>query len=75
MRDGSRRELALHALPVNMYTNIHTLLCEPNVKRFTGTIPANTKHLYNMYTMLGQRRRRWADIVYMSYKSFVFFLG
>ena len=24
---------------------------------------ANTKHLYNICTMLGQRRRRWADVV------------
>ena len=26
-------------------------------------IPANTKHLYNIYTMLDQRRRRWDDVV------------
>ena len=26
-------------------------------------IPANTKHLANVGTMLGQRRRRWANIV------------
>ena len=25
--------------------------------------PSNTKHLYNIYTMLDQRRRHWADIV------------
>ena len=25
--------------------------------------PANTKHFYNIYTMLDQRRRRWADAV------------
>ena len=23
----------------------------------------STKHLYNIYTMLDQRRRRWADVV------------
>ena len=34
--------------------------------------PAITKHLYNIYTMLGQRRRRWADVVWMIYKCFVF---
>ena len=34
--------------------------------------PANTKHLYNIYTMLDQRRRRWADVVWMLYKCFVF---
>ena len=28
-----------------------------------GGPPANTKHLYIIYTMLGQRRRRWADVV------------
>ena len=26
-------------------------------------IPVNTKHLYNIYTMLDQRQRRWADVV------------
>ena len=25
--------------------------------------PANKKHLYNICTMLNQRRRRWADVV------------
>ena len=35
-------------------------------------IPANTKHLYNICTMLGQCRRRWADVVQMVYKCFVF---
>ena len=33
---------------------------------------ANTKHLYNICTMLDQRRRRWDDIVQMLYKCFVF---
>ena len=26
-------------------------------------IPVNTERLYNIYTMLDQRRRRWADVV------------
>ena len=26
-------------------------------------IPANTKHLYDIYTMFDQRRRRWSDVV------------
>ena len=30
------------------------------------------KHFYNISTLLDQRRRRWADIVQMSYKCFVF---
>ena len=34
--------------------------------------PVKTKHLYNFHTMLVQRRRRWADIVSMLYKCFVF---
>ena len=35
-------------------------------------IPVNTKHLYNICTKLDQRRRRWADVVQMLYKCFVF---
>ena len=34
--------------------------------------PVNTKHLYNICTMLDQRRRRWADVVQILYKCFVF---
>ena len=34
--------------------------------------PANTKHLYNICTMFDQRRRRWADVVQMLCKCFVF---
>ena len=30
------------------------------------------KHLHNICTMLDQRRRRWADVVQMLYKCFVF---
>ena len=33
---------------------------------------ANTKHLYNICIMLDQRRRRWADVIQMLYKCFVF---
>ena len=36
-------------------------------KQQRGHIPANTKQLYNIYTMLDQRRRRWADVVQMLY--------
>ena len=28
-----------------------------------GTMTNHSKHLYNICTMLGQRRRRWANIV------------
>ena len=34
--------------------------------------PVNTKHLYNICTMLDQCRRRWANIVQMLCKCFVF---
>ena len=34
--------------------------------------PANTKHLYNICTMLGQPRRRWTYVVQILYKCFVF---
>ena len=36
------------------------------------SIPINTKHLYNICTMLDQRRRRWADVVQLLCKCFVF---
>ena len=34
--------------------------------------PVNTNYLYNICTMLAQRQRRWADVVQMFYKCFVF---
>ena len=34
--------------------------------------PVNTKHLYDICTMLDQRRGRWADVVQMFDKGFVF---
>ena len=37
-----------------------------------SNFPANIKHLYNICTMLDQRRRRLADVVQMLYKCFVF---
>ena len=37
-----------------------------------GTYPANTKHLYNLWTTSAQRLRRWSNIVQMLYKCFVF---
>ena len=39
---------------------------------FTTTHPANTKHLYNICAMLDHCQRRWADVVPMLYKCFVF---
>ena len=31
-----------------------------------------TKHLYNICTLLGKRRRRCADVIQMLYRCFVF---
>ena len=36
-------------------------------------VPANTKHLYNICTMLVQRRRRWAGVLQMLYKLFIIY--
>ena len=36
------------------------------------TVPANTKHLYNICTTSAQRLRHWSNIVQMLYKYFVF---
>ena len=33
------------------------------LSRFFCPLQVNTKHLYSIYTMLVQRRRRWADVV------------
>ena len=39
---------------------------------YTVEYSVNTKHLYNICTMLDQGRRNWADVVQMLYKYFVF---
>ena len=38
------------------------------VNHSTQGCPANTNNLYNICTMLDQRRRRWADVVQLLYK-------
>ena len=40
--------------------------------RRNGHTPPNTKHLYNINAKLDRRRRRWAGVVQMLYKCFVF---
>ena len=57
----------IHAHMLYGYSPIQTL---KNVICYL--IPVNTKHLYNICRMLDQRRRRWADVVQMLYKCFVF---
>ena len=52
------------------YRNIHLALGERVC--WLGCNPANTKHLYNICTTSVQHRRRWANIVQVLYKSFVF---
>ena len=50
-------------------TNMTHIL--PNAK-CQSAFPVNTKHLYNIFTMLDQRRRRCADVVQMVYKCVEF---
>ena len=38
----------------------------------TKSYPVDTRYLYNIFTMLDKRRRRWADVVQMLYKCFGF---
>ena len=38
---------------------------------FKWEYPANTRHLSGICAVLGQRRRRWADVVQMLYGCFV----
>ena len=56
------------------HTGIHYENVEQQVTQgpITCVFPVNTKHFYSICTMLDQRRRRWADVVQMLYKCFVF---
>ena len=45
------------------------MLLDVSIQRATDTIPVNTKHLHNICTMLGQRRRRWSGIAQMLYNT------
>ena len=61
--DSPEYEVIPNALPDGQEETFQVSLCV--------IIPANTKYLYNICTMLDQRRRRWADVVQMLYKCFV----
>ena len=56
-------------LPFQYYTlhpiMFHSVTLSSSVvyQYFIDTNPAKTEHLYNMYTMLDQRRRRWTNVV------------
>ena len=66
---------AVPALSINSFNSV-CLLGEyetvPELTTSVNPITVNTKHLYNTCTMFVQRRRRWADVVHMLYKCFVF---
>ena len=76
---GLRHDSEQQCAPVSLLSNRGDTVtgpCHANhlntgaVFKYKG-FPVNTKHLYNIRTMLGQRRRRWADVVQMLYKCFV----
>ena len=52
----TRVQLLIKLLIYNWYQNIRLAIIK-------SSIPASTKHLYNIYTMLAQRLRRWSSIV------------
>ena len=45
------------------YENMARNLNKMDQEHDTQYNPANTNHLYDIYTMLVQRRRRWAGVV------------
>ena len=67
----------MHAMNSSKYSRVHPIsrrcLSDPSVpppplpptptEKREADSPANTKYLYNIYIMLDQRRRRWADVV------------
>ena len=57
---------------VNMDDQILSSRCVTNLNAIIKFTPASSKHLYNICTKLGQRRRRWADVGQIIYKYFVF---
>ena len=46
-------------------------VCISTLVLLSRQCPANTKHFYNLHTMLDKRRRRWVGVVLMLYKCFV----
>ena len=48
----------------NIRVRVHNTDVVIGNARYTSMVlyPANTKHLYNICTMLDQRRRRWAEL-------------
>ena len=56
----------------NMNAHVLMDLREIAVKSVSGHTQQTQNILYNICTKLDQRRRRWADVVQMLYKYFVF---
>ena len=59
--------ISLSCLFIFLIANVEP--CRQSVVRAS---PLNTKPLNNIYTTSAQRVRRWADVVEMLYKCFVF---
>ena len=57
--------------PSHREARVKTSLAK-ELTRGQSDIPVNRKHLYDICTMLDQRRRRWVDVVQMLYKCFLF---
>ena len=59
-----RKKNCLIKRQLELFSSMHLKFCIPSATNN----PVNTKHLYNIYTMLNQRRKRWANVVQMLYK-------
>ena len=60
---------ARSCVSVKLYSSMMRSMRHPIEK---NGCPANTKHLYNIYTTSAQRLRRWSNILQMIYKCFMF---
>ena len=54
---------------------VRLMLVISSARRPDCANPTNAKHVYHIYTMLVQRRRRLADVVSMCYTSVLCLLG
>ena len=53
----------------NIYLKLAQRLIFTSYCDTVNASPCNTKHLYNIYTVLEQRRRRWADVGCINFKQ------
>ena len=61
MRQGSNAVLML-GQRLQRWPNIEPTLDKCTMVERKSSCPANTRHLYNIYTMSAQRLRRWSNI-------------